>query len=207
MHHTLWLVLVLALTIACGPADDVDKQGSGRPDRAASDDAVDGEDEGVEPTDPTDPTGPTDPTDPTDPTPQGWSADEVEMLALVNAFRTAGGSCPGGTFAPLPPLAADDALWAAARDHSEDMIARDYFAHDGPDGSSFAGRIVDAGYTGQPYGENIAAGNGPAGTFEQWHQSDGHCRNMTTTSANEIGIGQASGGSYGSYWTQTFGRR
>lgn len=68
--------------------------------------------------------------------------------------------------------------------------------------------MAEAGYTGQPSSENIAAGNrSAAATFEQWRNSDGHCRNMMTQSANEIGIGHAGGGSFGSYWTQTFGAR
>lgn len=205
MHHVSRLfVFALSLVAGCGAIGDVNDDGDGgRPDRQPLDsDNVD------------DPVGPIDDGDDeavdeqATPAPSGWSDFESEMLDLVNAFRTAGGACPGGTFAPVPPLAVDDALWRAARDHSEDMAAQDYFSHDGLDGSSFAGRIGEAGYTGQPFGENIAAGNGTAAaTFEQWRFSDGHCFNMTTTSANEIGIGYASGGRWGSYWTQTFGRR
>ena len=143
-----------------------------------------------------------------DPSPPGWSALESEMLALVNAFRTAGGTCPSGTFSPLPPLAANDALWRAARAHSDDMVRNAFFDHVGSNGSTFADRIVGAGYAGQPRGENIAAGNTDArAAFEQWHTSDGHCRNMTSTGSNEIGIGFASGGEWGAYWTQTFGAR
>jgi uncharacterized protein YkwD len=137
-----------------------------------------------------------------------WSEPELEMVRLVNAFRAAGGACPSGSFSSLPPLTGNDALAAAARGHSQDMADHDYFDHAGRDGSSFADRIFDAGYDAQPYGENIAAGNtDPEATFEQWHNSDGHCRNMTTTNANEIGVGFASGGSFGAYWTQNFGVR
>jgi uncharacterized protein YkwD len=140
--------------------------------------------------------------------PTTWSEPELEMLRLVNAFRAAGGDCPSGSFSSLPPLTGNDALGAAARDHSQDMADNDYFDHVSLDGRSFADRIVDAGYDAQPYGENIAAGNtDPEATFEQWRNSDGHCLNMTTRNANEIGVGFASGGSYGAYWTQVFGVR
>jgi uncharacterized protein YkwD len=102
----------------------------------------------------------------------------------------------------------DPALRTAARLHSEDMAAEGYFSHTGRDGSSPWSRIAAAGYTAQPTGENIAAGNSTAqATFEQWRNSDGHCRNMISTSSNEIGIGYAPGGGYGHYWTQTFGAR
>jgi len=202
MHQASRLLLVvLALSAACGPVDDdVGDEGSGRARGGDDDDVDDGVDDPVIDDDDPPPTPPT-------PAPEGWSAEESALLDLVNAFRAAGGACPSGPFAPLPPLSPDDALWQAARDHSEDMAAQDYFSHDGVDGSTFVGRIVDAGYGGQPFAENIAAGSGPEGTFEQWRLSDGHCLNMTTTRANEIGIGHASGGSWGSYWTQTFGSR
>lgn len=140
--------------------------------------------------------------------PTTWSEPELEMLRLVNAFRAAGGDCPSGSFSSQPPLTGNDALAQAARDHSQDMADNDYFDHAGLDGSSFGDRAAAAGYDAFPYGENIAAGNtDPEATFEQWRNSDGHCRNMTTTNANEIGVGFASGGSYGAYWTQVFGVR
>jgi uncharacterized protein YkwD len=102
----------------------------------------------------------------------------------------------------------DPALRRAARLHSADMAENNYFDHNSQDGRSPWQRMGEAGYTGQPAAENIAAGNRTAAaTFEQWRQSDGHCRNMMAQNANEIGIGYAEGGSYGAYWTQTFGAR
>jgi uncharacterized protein YkwD len=68
--------------------------------------------------------------------------------------------------------------------------------------------MAEAGYEASPVGENIAAGNGTAeATFTQWVNSPGHCQNMMTGNANEIGIGVFFGGGYGAYWTQTFGAR
>ena len=144
------------------------------------------------------------------PDPDGWSAAsaalEDEMLRLVNEFRQNGGNCPSGAYGPRAPLTMDPALRSAARHHSKDMADAGYFSHTSRDGRSPWQRMSDAGYDGQPSGENIAAGNqSAAATFEQWRNSDGHCRNMMTTNANEIGVGYAAGGSYGSYWTQTFG--
>ena len=130
------------------------------------------------------------------------------MLRLVNQFRATGGDCPSGTFGPRPALRMDPALRRAARLHSADMAEHNYFDHSSQDGRSPWQRMGEAGYTGQPAAENIAAGNHTAAsTFEQWRRSDGHCRNMMTQNANEIGVGYAEGGSFGSYWTQTFGAR
>lgn len=131
---------------------------------------------------------------------------ERRILALVNEMRTAGGACPSGSFGPPGPLTMNPALRRAARLHSEDMAINDYFSHQGLDGSSPWDRIVAAGYDGMAIGENIAAGNAAAeATFEQWVESDGHCRNMMARNTTQIGVGAAMGGSFGAYWTQTFG--
>ncbi len=46
----------------------------------------------------------------------------------------------------LPLLSRDPALSEIARDHSEDMAARNYFAHVDPDGETPTDRAADAGY-------------------------------------------------------------
>ena len=53
----------------------------------------------------------------------------------------------------------DSAARIAARCHSVDMAENDFFSHTGSDGSNFSQRMRDAGYTGSPRAENIAAGN------------------------------------------------
>jgi uncharacterized protein YkwD len=147
------------------------------------------------------------------PDPDGWSAElaalEDEMLVLVNELRAQGTSCGGTSFGPRPALRMEAALRRAARLHSKDMADNGYFSHTSQDGRSPWDRIGEAGYTGSPYGENIAAGNTAAqATFQQWVNSPGHCQNMMTGNANEIGIGVFVGsGGYGAYWTQTFGAR
>lgn len=46
----------------------------------------------------------------------------------------------------LPSLILDPAISEIARDHSEDMAARNYFAHVNPDGETPTDRAADAGY-------------------------------------------------------------
>jgi uncharacterized protein YkwD len=54
-------------------------------------------------------------------------------------------------------------------------------------------------------GENIAAGQQTAAAVVQaWMNSQGHRENILNSSYTQIGVGYASGGSMGHYWTQMF---
>ena len=55
------------------------------------------------------------------------------------------------------PLAMNETLLSVARAHSQDMINRDYFAHDTPEGVTAFQRIANAGYSAIAAGENIAS--------------------------------------------------
>lgn len=142
--------------------------------------------------------------------PPELTATEDEMLVLVNELRMTGATCGGRQYDPVPPLQMHEALRDAARLHSQDMGEQNYFDHTSLDGRSPWQRISDSGYPGAGSAENIAAGNNSAqATFNQWLNSSGHCRNMMTRNANEIGIGHANvpGSRFRHYWTQKFGRR
>jgi hypothetical protein len=128
------------------------------------------------------------------------SAENQEMLRLVNALRSQNG---------LPALRLNTNLNKAAFDHSKDMADNNYFSHEGLNGSSFSQRARNAGYTGSPLGENIAAGSATAqGTFDQWKNSPDHRSNMLNRNANEMGIGHGikAGSRFTHYWTQIVGR-
>ena len=97
-------------------------------------------------------------------------------------------------------------LTTAARLHSEDMALRNYFSHTSLDGRSPWDRIEAQGYTAGS-GENIAAGQStPAAVMDAWMKSTGHRANILNCSSRAIGVGIGRGGSYGTYWTQDFGR-
>jgi uncharacterized protein YkwD len=118
----------------------------------------------------------------------------VEVIELTNRARTNAGCAA---------LRADPRLTAAAQGHSADMAARDYFAHDSPDGRTFADRITAAGYP-SPGGENIAKGQRTAAEVVlAWLNSPGHRRNIEDCSFTTIGVGLAGADDY---WTQDFGR-
>jgi len=137
------------------------------------------------------------------------AAFEEQVLSLVNQYRATGATCGGTVYGPVPGLAMNAALRAAARGHSEDMAVNDYFSHTSLDGRTFDQRISAAGYGGAfPWGENIAAGQStPEEVVAGWMASPGHCTNIMSPGYKAIGVGYAfrSGSTYRHYWTQDFG--
>ena len=165
------------------------------------------------PTSPT-PTSPT-PTSPTvsttvtgcDGSSVALSADESAELQLHNAERARSG---------LAAFCVHPRLVDAARAHSQDMVARNYFSHSTPDGVSFMDRVTRAGYAGWTnLAENIAWGSGtlgePSAIFTNWMNSSGHRANILNANLREIGIGVASGTFQGyagaRVYTANFGTR
>jgi uncharacterized protein YkwD len=137
------------------------------------------------------------PTAATKPAPPPRNGVSQQIVALVNVERSRAG---------CGPVSADAALARAAQRHSADMAARDYFSHTSPDGTTFAERIRAAGYSGGTIGENIAAGQTTAkAVMRNWMSSGSHRANILNCAYRDIGVGYATGGSYGTYWTQTFG--
>lgn len=129
------------------------------------------------------------------------SSVENEVAELVNLERE---------IENLHPLVWDDALGAAASDHSADMAQQNYFSHTSLDGRLFYQRITAAGYAYSTCGENIAAGySTPEAVMSGWMNSPGHRANILNTAFCDIGVGYAFGSAstYRHYWTQDFGRR
>ena len=130
-----------------------------------------------------------------------YQADEQEyaFLELINAYRAENG---------LGALVLQDELGAAADYHSWDMGTNGYFDHYLSDGTSPGQNIANFGYTGDTWGENIAAGMGDASdVLYQWQVSPDHNAAMLSGAYTEIGIGReyVEGSYYGWYWTTTFG--
>ena len=103
---------------------------------------------------------------------------------------------------PLPPVAWNSKLAAAAQSHSQDMVANDYQSHTGSDGSSADDRIANAGYdNASSTGENAYAyagsvDNAMEAFLYDWGVSDaGHRRNLlqpgvsANNSFRDVGIG------------------
>lgn len=126
----------------------------------------------------------------------------AEVLAQVNLRRRRAGE---------PPLARSHALEAAAQRHAEDMLARSYFAHQSPQGTTVRTRAQAAGYEWRSVGENLAEGQRTVDeVVEAWMRSAPHRANILDRDFIDTGIGLALGrdprtGERRILWVQTFG--
>ena len=90
----------------------------------------------------------------------------------------------------------DARLDAAAQNHAEDMIARNYFAHSSPEGKSAHDRVLAQGYNPRAWGENIAARQRTAEeALVGWKNSPSHNEMMTADVFEDFGFGYSASGS------------
>jgi uncharacterized protein YkwD len=120
---------------------------------------------------------------------------ETQMLQMVNEERAKAG---------LKPLRADPEMARVARNHSQDMFKRGYFAHENPDGQDPFDRMRASNVQFRAAGENLAL----AQTLEIAHtnlmNSPGHRANILNPSFGRLGIGVLDGGYYGLMISQEF---
>lgn len=129
--------------------------------------------------------------------------NKTRLLRLVNDIRGKGAQCGDTWYPAAPVLSWNDQLESAAQAHSNDMQARNFFAHVSPDGFNAGYRIDKAGYNWATFGENIGKGyRDEAEVVAAWKASPGHCKNLMNGKFTEMGVARN-----GSYWTQTFGRK
>jgi uncharacterized protein YkwD len=126
-------------------------------------------------------------------------AGEVQLLALINSYRTDHG---------LAALAPSRRLDVSAYRHSEDQATNRYFGVASPDGSSPAERAHDQGYPSAFVGENVSAGR-PAvrAVFRSWRADSSSNANLLRPEYRAIGLGHLSqpGSQWFTYWTADFG--
>jgi uncharacterized protein YkwD len=104
------------------------------------------------------------------------------------------------------PLALDSELISVARAHSQDMAAKNYFAHKSPTGESSADLIMDKDDKWQGLlGENLAAQHFNVGYdvdvdvfahrfVESWLESPSHKDNLAFAAYDKTGVGAAVSG-------------
>jgi uncharacterized protein YkwD len=103
------------------------------------------------------------------------------LLSSTNAQRASNG---------LPPLTLNTKLNASAQAKANDMVSRDYWAHNSPDGKEPWVFIDAAGYSYQKAGENLAYGFLTSeATVIGWMNSPSHRANILDSSYSEVGFG------------------
>lgn len=102
-------------------------------------------------------------------------------MNLVATFRVANG---------LPALIPSAILMQSARDWATWMAENDYFAHDGPGGTTHTSRAHLWGYPSDAWvGGNILYGQPDAdAAFNAWKNSPPHRDNMLSPAYKEIGV-------------------
>jgi uncharacterized protein YkwD len=136
---------------------------------------------------------------------------KAATLCLINRERARHGE---------RPLKPNRRLMRAAHAHSEEMVARDYFGHVSPNGTTPLDRIRASGFIAKrsswSIGENIAWGTlwlaTPRAIVQAWMQSPGHRANILDRAYRYSGIGidpalphSMSDGQDGAMYTQDFG--
>jgi uncharacterized protein YkwD len=115
------------------------------------------------------------------------SPTERAIIRLMNEARAQHG---------LPALRASGPLARAADDHSRDMLAHGFFAHESSDGSSFD-RRVRAYVPARSLGENLAMVSQVRGVARQvvsmWLQSPPHREVLLSPGYRRVGVGERSG--------------
>lgn len=114
-------------------------------------------------------------------------ADLTQNLIIeeINPVRISYG------FSQLRP---NEKLSQAAQLKAEDMLARNYFSHTGPEGESPWVWLEQVGYQYAAAGENLAIDvNDPAVLKDAWLVSPLHAKNILNSYFTDIGIGIANG--------------
>lgn len=125
-----------------------------------------------------------------------------EVIRLTNEKRVQNG---------LSPVIENSTLSSAALAKGQDMLAKGYWAHFAPDGTSPWSFFTKFGYHYKYAGENLARDfSSASGTVEGWMNSPTHRDNILNANYKEIGIGVVEGSLAGTDTTivvQFFGAR
>lgn len=114
------------------------------------------------------------------PNPGGATAAEQQALALLNADRAANG---------LAPLRANAKLTSLAQYYAQDMINRNFFAHNNPEGQTPFDRMKAWGIRFGYAGENLAINSSVAAAERAFMNSSGHRANILNPKYTQVGIG------------------
>jgi uncharacterized protein YkwD len=142
------------------------------------------------------------------------SADNLAVIAAATMCLVNGERADAG----LPALTGNGKLDQSSIGHSQDMVAKSYFAHESQDGRDVIDRVRVTGYIPDDgewtVGENLAWGTGtlatPKGIVQAWMNSQGHRENILRSGFREAGLGIVVGNprsadGQGATYTMNFG--
>ena len=129
------------------------------------------------------------------PLPSGLTADEKNMIELVNKERANRG---------LSPLQVDMKLEDVARTKAQDMVNNHYFSHNSPTYGSPFQMMKSFGINYQAAAENIAQNRTVEAGHEMLMNSSGHRANILNPSFTHVAIAVVDGGNYGKTFVQMF---
>ncbi len=146
------------------------------------------------------------------PEPSNLPIIRAAILCLINRERAQNNETP---------LAISPQLERAAEEHSQELVADNYFAHVSPSGLTPVDRIRGTGYipgpsVGYVIGENLAWGTlglaTPQSIVSAWIASPGHLANILEAQYTDTGIAvvpavpaSLAGGQQGATYAQEFG--
>ena len=117
------------------------------------------------------------------------------LLAATNVQRANNGAAS---------LTTNSQLNSAAQAKANDMVARNYWSHNTPDGQEPWVFIQNAGYKYSKAGENLAYGFATSSdTVTGWMNSATHKANLLDTAFTEVGFGIANSSSFNSSGEET----
>ncbi|MFZ5647362.1 MAG: CAP domain-containing protein [Bacillota bacterium] len=131
------------------------------------------------------------------PAPTGLTAEETQLLSLINQERTSRG---------LKPFEVDMRLVGTARAKAQDMAVNNYFSHTSPTLGTPYDQMVKAGITGYYIlgAENIAFARSVQEAHTNFMNSDGHRRNILDPRHTHIGLGVVNGSAWGKVVVEHF---
>lgn len=140
---------------------------------------------------------------PASPDPATSVAADLQLVAkLINEHRKEIG---------CPVLLWNETVAKVAQAHSDDMVRRNFFSHDNPEGLNAGKRLDRAEVRWVRVAENIAAGQRtPREVYNSWMNSPGHRANIENCALREHGLGLTRGTAslpYGTImyaWTHDF---
>lgn len=110
------------------------------------------------------------------------------LLSATNQQRSANG---------IASYVINSKLNSAAQAKANDMVSRDYWAHNTPDGQAPWVFITNAGYSYSKAGENLAYGySSSSTTVDGWMGSQSHKDNLLNSGYTEVGFGIANAPNY-----------